>query len=120
MLANDATTTVVKTEAVERDFIVISFRKWMDVEKRFCEAEQFALAASCAAGMMIFATLNEAEAAKGGNVRAPTTGTAQPTPSPVVRDHRGQPQVLPPGYRCKRGRCGQTKHDETRIRDHRT
>ena len=80
------------------------------------------LAASCIAGLMIFAAINEAEAAKGGNVRAPTTGTAQPTLSPVVRDHRGQQQVLPPGggLVCKRGYCKRPDHDAARVRNHRT
>jgi len=80
------------------------------------------LAASSAAGMMVFAALNEAEAAKGGNLRAPTTGTAQPTPSPTVRDHRGQQQVHPPGSGliCRRGRCWRPHEDATRVRDHRT
>jgi hypothetical protein len=71
--------------------------------------------------VMVCATLNAAEAAKGGSVKTATTGTAMPTPSPVVRDHRGQPQTLPaPAVKCTRGRCYPTKTDPTRVRDHRT
>jgi hypothetical protein len=80
------------------------------------------LAASCAAGLMVFAALDEAEAAKASNIRAPTTGTAQPSPSPVVRDHRGQQQVLPPagGLICRRGHCWRPNPDGAHVRDHRT
>jgi hypothetical protein len=80
------------------------------------------MAAVCGAGLMVCATLNEAEAAKGGNARAATTGTATPTPSPVVRDHRGQSQTLPAPTTgaCKRGHCHPTNTDKTRVRDHRT
>src|ERR1044072_6691364 len=80
------------------------------------------LTASCAAGLMVFAALNEAEAAKGGNVRAPTTGTVHSTPSPVVRDHRGQQQVRPPGSGviCRKGRCWRPLENAGRVRDHRS
>jgi hypothetical protein len=77
------------------------------------------MAAVCGAGLMVCATLNEAEAAKGGNARAATTGTATPNP-PTVRDHRGQPQTLPPsrdGLQCKAGHC--KPRPTARVRDHR-
>jgi len=80
------------------------------------------MAAACGAGLMVCATLNAAEAAKGGNFRAATTGTATPTPSPVVRDHRGQPKAVPPSrnnnWVCKRGQCHRVSDE--RVRDHRT
>jgi hypothetical protein len=80
-----------------------------------------AVLAACAAGLMTCVALNGAEAAKGGYVRAPTTGTAKPGPSPVVSDHRGQQQTLPPPRLiCKRGRCHPTYTDQARTRDHRT
>jgi hypothetical protein len=78
------------------------------------------LAATCAAGLMVCATLNAAEA-KGGYVRATTTGAATPIAS-SVRDHRGQPQTLPPSrnkaFACKQGKCHRTTDE--RLRDHRT
>ena len=80
------------------------------------------MAATCGAGLMVCATLNAAEAAKGGYVRATTTGTATPIASPV-RDHRGQPQTLPApraGLVCKRGHCHRPADAIKRVRDHRT
>ena len=81
-----------------------------------------AVLAACAAGLMACAALNGAEAAKGGgSFSAARSGTATPSPSPVVVDHRGQPQTGPaPAPNCKRGRCYPTYTDQSRIHDHRT
>jgi hypothetical protein len=79
-----------------------------------------ALAAACAVGLVLAAGLNEAEAAKGGKsggtwgaatkVHASKVGSGTwkaERIGPVVRDHRGTPQVLPPpqGPRPGSGAC---------------
>jgi hypothetical protein len=81
-----------------------------------------ALLAASIAGLTACAALNGAEAAKGGgSFSAGTWRAATPSPSPVVRDHRGQPQTGPaPASNCKRGRCYPTYTDQSRIHDHRT
>jgi hypothetical protein len=52
-----------------------------------------ALAAACIMALMLAAAVDPAEARKGGQFKAPTTGTAKAPPSRVVRDHRGQNPV---------------------------
>ena len=86
-----------------------------------------ALAAACATALMLAAAVDQAEARKGGQFKAPMTGTskAPPSPSRVVRDHRGQPQALPPGKggcwgpKCSPYACGYKGACPT-VRDHRT
>jgi hypothetical protein len=76
-----------------------------------------AVAVASFASIALLAPIHQAIAAKGGNARAATTGTAAPTPSPVARDHRGQPQTLPAQpYKCARQWCG---HPGATVRDHR-
>jgi hypothetical protein len=85
-----------------------------------------ALAAACAAVLVACAALNGAEAAKGGgSFSAGTWRAAAPSPSPVVRDHRGEPQTLPPARICRNPRtCRQGWHSNNdqrqHVRDHRT
>ena len=82
------------------------------------------LAAAYTVGLAAFAVVNKAEAAKGGLSRPPTTGKAKPNPSPVVRDHRGEPKVLPApprGYYCRGHACSPpwNRLPKARVRDHR-
>jgi hypothetical protein len=80
-------------------------------------------ATACGAALIVLAVVDPAAAQKGSNFKSTTTGTIKPSPSPRVRDHRGEPpKFVAPGARCGWGRPGPCpiKVKKGNIRDHRS